>query len=117
MLCHLSDSFEAALGERYASSATGLLQRTLIKRIALYTPVRWPKGVPTRPEVEQGRGGTPPVDFELDRLRLVKSIERFTATPGPPESVSHPAFGPMTRREWMRWGYLHTDHHLRQFGV
>ena len=29
----------------------------------------------------------------------------------------HPVFGPMTRGAWLRWGYLHTDHHLRQFGV
>jgi hypothetical protein len=25
-------------------------------------------------------------------------------------------FGPMTEKDWMRWGYLHADHHLRQFG-
>jgi hypothetical protein len=29
---------------------------------------------------------------------------------------AHPIFGRMTEAEWMRWGYLHTDHHLRQFG-
>jgi hypothetical protein len=29
----------------------------------------------------------------------------------------HPIFGELTEREWMRWGYLHTDHHFRQFGV
>ena len=29
---------------------------------------------------------------------------------------SHPMFGPMTPEDWMRWGYLHADHHLRQFG-
>ena len=23
----------------------------------------------------------------------------------------------LTRDEWMVWGYRHTDHHLRQFGV
>jgi hypothetical protein len=30
--------------------------------------------------------------------------------------MPHPMFGAMTTLEWMRWGYLHTDHHLRQFG-
>jgi hypothetical protein len=29
---------------------------------------------------------------------------------------SHPMFGGMTAKDWMRWGYLHADHHLRQFG-
>ena len=27
----------------------------------------------------------------------------------------HPAFGAMSAREWLRWGWLHADHHLRQF--
>ena len=27
------------------------------------------------------------------------------------------AFGPLTDAEWMRWGYLHMDHHLRQFST
>ena len=30
---------------------------------------------------------------------------------------AHPIFGPMTLRAWMRWGYLHVDHHLRQFSA
>ena len=25
-------------------------------------------------------------------------------------------WGKMSARDWMRWGYLHADHHLRQFG-
>jgi hypothetical protein len=29
----------------------------------------------------------------------------------------HPLFDAMSERDWMRWGYLHVDHHLRQFGV
>jgi hypothetical protein len=28
----------------------------------------------------------------------------------------HPMFKEMSEKDWMRWGYLHTDHHLRQFG-
>jgi hypothetical protein len=27
----------------------------------------------------------------------------------------HPFFGSMQHADWMRWGYLHADHHLRQF--
>jgi hypothetical protein len=30
---------------------------------------------------------------------------------------AHPIFGAMAKEEWHRWGYLHLDHHLRQFGV
>ncbi|MGH9683874.1 MAG: hypothetical protein ACRD4S_09730 [Candidatus Acidiferrales bacterium] len=55
------------LGEKYISPATDVLQRTLIKWVALWLPVPWPKNAPTRPEVVPGEKGTPPVNFELDR--------------------------------------------------
>ena len=115
MVCHLCDSFRVALGERYASPATGFLKRTAIKWIALRVPAKWPKGTPTPPEVEQGVGGTAPVEFEADRSELLSLTRRFYDRSDDP-SVSHPYFGRMTRQEWLRWGYLHADHHLRQFG-
>jgi hypothetical protein len=31
------------------------------------------------------------------------------------EGQQHPIFGPMSRSAWLRWAYLHMDHHLRQF--
>src|SRR4051794_30382621 len=114
MICHLSDSFRASLGEKSVSSATGLLQRTVMKWGALYLPIEWPKGVPTRPEMDQRIGGTPPDEFDRDRDRLLQLTERFCASnPG----FAHPFFGVLTDSERLRWGYLHMDHHLRQFGV
>jgi hypothetical protein len=115
MLCHLRDSYCLALGEKTASSATGLLQRTIVKGFALWVPLHWPKGVPTRPEMEQGNGGTPPVEFESDRNALRTVLDRFCTEAREPRA-EHPFFGPMTPGEWWRWGYLHADHHLRQFG-
>jgi hypothetical protein len=29
----------------------------------------------------------------------------------------HPIFGRLSPAAWLRWGYLHCDHHLRQFGA
>jgi hypothetical protein len=118
MICHLADSYRAALGERKVSSLNaGLLQRTLVKRIALYTSMQWPKGVPTMPEVKQGEGGTNPADFEADRADLVALIERFPTNRQALENTPHPFFGKMSYGDWIRWGYRHADHHLRQFGV
>jgi hypothetical protein len=60
-------------------------------------------------------GGTPPVEFERDRAMLIVVFDRFchsSANLAP----THPFFGPMSRQDWLRWGYLHADHHLRQFG-
>jgi hypothetical protein len=115
MVCHLCDSYRLALGEKKAGLATGFLQRTAMKWFALWVPLKWPKGVATLPEVEQGKGGTPPAEFEADRASLVSLVRRF-CDPGPDLSVAHPFFDRMSRKEWLRWGYLHADHHLRQFG-
>lgn len=115
MVCHLRDSYLHGLAEKQASSATGVFQRTIMKWGALRLPMQWPKGVPTRPEMEQGLGGTPPVEFGRDLAALVAVVNRFCDHL--PEPVAHhPIFGPMLHADWMRWGYLHADHHLRQFG-
>jgi Protein of unknown function (DUF1569) len=115
MLCHLRDSYCVALGEKAASPATGLVQRTLMKWISLWIPLHWAKGYPTRPEMEQGIGGSVPSEFESDRNALQIVLNRFCQEVREPR-FSHPVFGPMKPQEWWRWGYLHADHHLRQFG-
>jgi hypothetical protein len=117
MICHLSDSFKSKLGEKKNSRADNLFTRTIMKWGALYAPMPWPPGFKTRPEMDQEIGGTPPDDFERDRQRLVAVIERFTAPAKHAEFHPHPLFGDMSEAEWMRWGYLHCDHHLRQFGL
>jgi len=117
MMCHLNDSFLGPLGERRMSTAPTLLPRVVMKWGALYFPFPWPKGVPTRPEVEQGAGGTPPSDFERDRADLLITLQRFSDSRHSFEGAPHPIFGQMTDAEWLRWGFLHADHHLRQFGL
>jgi hypothetical protein len=121
MVCHLADSFRVTIGEKPWSteriSVTPIpMPDWFVKWVALGVPLRWPPGTPTRPEVDSERSGTPPVDFETDRRELLRLLERFTCRPRDFEWQPHPIFGPMNEAEWMRWGYLHTDHHLRQFG-
>jgi hypothetical protein len=115
MLCHLGDSFAGVLGDRPITPADTWAQRTIIKYIALHTTFAWPKGSPTRPEVDQTVGGTKPADFERDRERVVLLLGRFAAPDA--RYARHPIFGPLTRDEWMTWGYRHPDHHLRQFAL
>lgn len=115
MVCHLNDSFLAVTGKRAVSQRGGFLEHHVIKFIALYAPMDWPKGVPTMPEVDQvAGGGTPPAEWERDRAELLRLIEWF-ASPGATKT-DHPNFGPLSEAQWMRWAYLHVDHHLRQFG-
>ena len=117
MVCHLSDSFLVVTGQKAVSHATGPLQRTIVKWIALYLPVRWPAGIRTRPEVDQELGGTKPADFAADVARLEALVELITTPTKAPGWQAHPLFGTMSEAAWLRWAYLHMDHHLRQFGV
>lgn len=115
MICHLADSFRGVMSERHLSSVQTRMRGPIIKWIALNVPLPWPKGVPTTPEADQLRAGTPPTEFEADRADLLRLLHRFTDEPRDFVFAPHPAFGAMSEKEWMRWGYLHTDHHLRQF--
>jgi hypothetical protein len=117
MVCHLSDTFLAAMGEKPTQIAQGYAARKLIKWVALYVPLPWPKGVPTPAECDQAFGGTPPADFSEDLQRLQVLVEGYTEEPRKFQFRPHPIFLEMSERDWMRWGYLHMDHHLRQFGV
>ncbi len=117
MVCHLSDCFRMTTGEKRVSDATGVLQRTLVKWIALYIPAHWPPGIVTRPEIDQHRGGTSPVDFALDVAELESLTELFATRGKNFDWPPHPIFGRMSLAEWLRWAYVHMDHHLRQFGV
>ena len=117
MICHLCDCCRMATGEKFASDASSIMQRTLVKWIALYAPLRWPPGIPTRPEVDQQLAGTRPVDFAVDVAKLEVLVE-FIATRGKSfDWPVHPIFGRMSQAAWLRWAYLHADHHLRQFGA
>ena len=115
MICHLGDAMLVAAGEKVVTPRTGPLQRTLVKWIALYLPARWPAGIVTPTEIDQHIGGTKPQEFVRDVQELETRLRRFAEEQAicPP----HPIFGPMSRKAWLRWAYLHTDHHLRQFGA
>ena len=117
MVCHLSDGFRMGIGRIGVSPATGRVQRTVVKWMALYAPLPWPPGIPTSPEIEQGTGGTCPGDFAADVADLVSLVDAFTSQDSRFGWPRHPIFGPLSGKAWLRWGYLHMDHHLRQFGA
>lgn len=118
MVCHLSDAFRMATGEKAVAPTTGLLRRTLVKWIALYAPVRWMPGIVTSPEIDQEGGGTHPVGFAEDIAQLEMLVEIMTTAPTDTlDGRTHPYFDRMSHAAWLRWGYLHMDHHLRQFGA
>jgi len=118
MVCHLSDGYRVMTGTRITELTTSPLPRPLMKWIALYTPIRWPAGVSTTPELDQDVGGTRPTDFDADVAELETLLESIaTDRGGRFAGHLHPVFGRMSEAAWLRWAYLHADHHLRQFGV
>jgi len=113
MLLHLGGAAAAALGE----TQFALKPRpggAVIRVVLFYLMPRYPRGV----RVGNNPAGrvVDPATFERDRQRVI-DLTRAMAAPDAPIVPTHPLFGTMKRRNWLRWAYMHTDHHLRQFGV
>jgi hypothetical protein len=117
MVCHLSDAFRLYMGTISAAPPGFPYPSKLLRWGCLWIPVPWPKGYKTLAEVDQERGGTPPMEFKRDVAELKTQLDRFANLPRDFAWPAHPYLGRMSSREWMRLGYLHTNHHLRQFGV
>jgi hypothetical protein len=113
MVCHVREAYSLAMGEWSASPIKLRLGSPVMKWMALRVPTQWPKGVPTVPELKRGVG-VAPIEYERDVAGLVASLERFVLLRE--NRNTHAFFGRMEPADWMRWGYLHADHHLRQFG-
>lgn len=113
MLVHMGRAMESVLrGEQFEAARS---PSRLIKLLALKTPLSWPRGLPSggdpaATEVDASR-------FEDERVRTIAALEAMAAADGASFTPDHPAFGPMTRKDWYRWAQRHLDHHLQQFGV
>jgi hypothetical protein len=119
MICHLTDGYRLYLGEIPAEPGPGpAFVKAMIRTFALYAPVPWPRGkVPTHPAIDQVDGtGTSPGEFSRDVTALCEVLDHFTQIPRSYQ-CNHPGLGPLSYSQVMRLGYLHADHHLRQFGA
>jgi len=56
-------------------------------------------------------------DFNEEKQKLIRLIERFEAGPAVLSKDPHPFFGKLTEEESDRIIWKHLDHHLQQFGV
>lgn len=117
MVCHVADALRLITGQKAASRTPGLHERTVLKWFVLYAPLRWPPGVLTTPELDPERGGTCPSGFAADVAQVEELLARVANAPAGLERRGHPVFGRMSHAAWLRWAWLHTDHHLRQFGA
>ena len=114
MVCHLRGAFQVAMGEVAAEPVSLPIAPAVLKAIALWAPIPWKRNFDTVPALKIGAPAMQSTCFEQDRADALREMERFCR----PEQrrVDHSFFGEMSYTDWMRWGFLHTDHHLRQFG-
>jgi hypothetical protein len=113
MLRHLGAGFEMALGELPCAPKPGPMKNRLAHWLVIDSPIPWPKGVPTAPElISQPTAG---VEEEQERFRA--GMERVAARGPAGVYAEHPAFGKLSSAQWGRLMWRHIDHHLRQFGV
>ena len=117
MICHLCDGYRMALGTKHVAATGGRFHRTIVKWMALYAPIAWRTGILTNPELDQACGGTKPGEFSTDVRELEMLMEFVISHAATLDGGVHPVFGRMARAAWLRWAYLHADHHLRQFGA
>jgi hypothetical protein len=113
MLCHLGDAAERVLAREPENDAPA---RPLRRWIGLCSPLPWPRGARSAPGADPRSRATKPTDFEHERRRAIAGLRELSRRPEESLRGAHALFGRMTARDWWRWAYKHTDHHLRQFG-
>ncbi|MEI9812628.1 MAG: hypothetical protein WDO18_08110 [Acidobacteriota bacterium] len=100
-------------GEAKVKPIDNLVSRTLIRYVALHTPMRWPQGAKTMVEADQEQLGTKPVAWGSRSESIADAVRWFQ----PRDRLAHPLFGPLRLDEWNVWAYRHIHHHLRQFSA
>lgn len=114
MLCHVGFACEAALG-RVPFTVPMRRPNRVMKWFALSAPFTWPHNL--KSGSEPGQVAVDEATWWADVARVIAAHRALAAAAAGECAVAHPIFGPMSSADWQRWAWLHTDHHLRQFGA
>ncbi len=122
MIAHAIQSLAMMTGEvPVARARVPWIVRSAPVRYLLVYVLPFPKGLPTTPELLARRAVAPSVS-EAEWAEELRAFDRAldsvaaraaSATEWPP----HPAFGPISGKDWGALQYRHIDHHFRQFGL
>jgi len=113
MVCHVREAYLYALADTPVELIPLPYPPAVVKQFALELPKPWPHSTRTLPELSLDAPGMACTTFDRDRDTLLAAFDNFCALTD--YTRDHPFFGSMKHGDWMRWGYLHADHHLRQF--
>ncbi|MGA7156878.1 MAG: DUF1569 domain-containing protein [Acidobacteriaceae bacterium] len=113
MICHGRGALLYAMSDTPVEFIPAALPPHALKHVALKLPVPWSRSFPAIPELRLGSPALITSTFDHDRDGLLTTLDSFCALTN--HTRDHPYFHEMQHEDWMRWGYLHTDHHLRQF--
>jgi Protein of unknown function (DUF1569) len=113
MQVHIGDGLRIALGTKHCAPKRSPMSLRPVRWLVIHSPIPWPKGAPTAPELLNPATGT----WDADRTRLVADIKEVASRGQSADWAPHPAFGKLTGHSWGVLMWRHMDHHLRQFGL
>ena len=113
MVAHLNQSSRMATGAIAVAPRRSFLTNAFMRWLVIYV-VPFPKSAPTAPELISTGDKA---EFAAECAELHALMQKLPARRNEKEWPPHPAFGPMTGKDWGALGHKHIDHHLRQFGV
>ena len=114
MLVHLAVTHEAVLGRASFDTPVRASNR-VIKAFVLQLPMRWVRNLNFG--ADPAGVALDPAAFTADRRRAAETLAELAGAEPRSFSTPRPILGPLSQSEWHRWAFLHTDHHLRQFGL
>jgi hypothetical protein len=116
MLAHLRIIFEISLEEREAEDESRRWLLPILWLVVFVWWTNWPKGrIKASPQFLDPAA----TDFDAERDHVLAAMARFVARAEryPDRKVLEPMLGRVSLRKWRRIHGVHTDYHLRQFGV
>lgn len=114
MLLHCNSCNREIFEGKRGNSKTSLKQY-LLRIIALYIAPNFTKGRASEPK-HITKGKVSHENFEKARSEFIQLIEHFPLNQQV-LTLTHPAFGNISTKQWGIAAYKHMDHHLRQFGI
>lgn len=114
MLLHCNSCNRQILTEQRGSNKTTLKQ-FLLRILALYIAPAFKKGLKSE-HLHITKGKIADAVFKTQKADFISLVRQFPLTETE-LTLTHPAFGNITTRQWGIAAYKHMDHHLRQFGI